>query len=90
LDAGLRVTRRSDFVRLNEALDKIAKLLDDSCDPIKELDLNPKENIRRIGQALGLIFEIQFQIWDLYPELESPETKARREQIESERKEKGE
>jgi hypothetical protein len=55
---------------LNEKLDIAAKLLDESCDLIKKLDVDTTENIRRVGHALTWIFQIQFTIYSRCPELD--------------------
>ncbi len=61
---------KSDFAELNERLEKAVQILDESCDLINKLEFNRTENIRRVGRALGWIFQIQFAIYDRYPDLE--------------------
>jgi hypothetical protein len=44
-------------------------MLGDCSRLIRDLELNHKENIRRIGEALVLIFDIQGQIYEQRPDL---------------------
>jgi hypothetical protein len=50
--------RSASLKLLNRSLDRFARMLDDCAGQIR--DLNPKRNIRKIGEALWNIFEIQF------------------------------
>ncbi len=54
---------------LNSKLGEAAKLLDECAHRIRDLDLDPKANIRRIGEALANVFEIQNQIYERRPDL---------------------
>jgi hypothetical protein len=55
--------------RLNRQLAMSSRMLDDCAGLIRDLELNPKENIRRIGEALVLIFDVQDQIYEQRPDL---------------------
>jgi chromosome segregation ATPase len=55
--------------RLDIQLNKSARTLDTCRALIRDLDLKPDENIRRIGEALVKIFEIQDQIYERRPDL---------------------
>ncbi len=55
--------------RLDRQLRKSSRMLDDCARLIRDLDLSSRENIRRVGQALVLIFEIQDQIYKRRPDL---------------------
>jgi hypothetical protein len=44
-------------------------MLDDCARLIRDLELNAHENIRRIGEALVLIFDIQAHIYEQRPDL---------------------
>jgi len=58
--------------RLDRQLTRSARMLDDCAGLVRDLELNPKENIRKIGEALVKVFEIHGQIYekrlDLTPE----------------------
>jgi len=55
---------------LYENLSRVARALDRAAGQIRDVPLDPaRENIRRIGNALDQIFEIQRQIHPLRPEL---------------------
>ena len=55
--------------RLNRQLELSTGMLGDCSRLIRDLELNPNENIRRIGEALLLIFDIQSQIYEQRPDL---------------------
>ena len=55
--------------RLDRQLTKSAKMLGDCAALIRDLDLDAHENIKRIGEALVRIFEIEGQIYELRPDL---------------------
>lgn len=54
---------------LDKRLRRSSKLLDACATAIRDLELNSEDNIRRIGEALASIFEIQNQIYELRPDL---------------------
>ena len=55
---------------LHGRLDSAAMLLDEAAGEIRDIPLDPaKPNIRRIGEALGQIFDIQREIYRDKPEL---------------------
>ncbi len=58
---------------LNARLEHSATLLSGSTRATRELGLDPTANVRRIGEALACIFEIQKQIFELRPDL-TPES----------------
>ncbi len=55
--------------RLDRQLTRSAKMLGDCTALIRDLDLEADRNMRRIGEALVRIFEIQGQIYELRPDL---------------------
>ena len=55
--------------RLNRQLAMSSSMLGDCSRLIRDLELNHEENIRRIGEALVRIIDIQGQIWELRPDL---------------------
>jgi hypothetical protein len=55
--------------RLDRQLSMSSRMLDDCAALIRDLELNPHENIRKIGEALARIFEIQRQIYERQPDL---------------------
>ena len=56
---------------INTLLQQAVQLLDQAAGEIRDAPLNPRsKNIRHIGEALSEIFEIQFQIHALHPELQ--------------------
>ncbi len=62
----------ADLKSLDELLSKAVSLLDSAAKEIRDIPLNPvKENIYKIGDALTSIFELQRQIYDADPDLES-------------------
>ena len=66
----------TDLKSLNELLSKAIKNLDSASTEIRNIPLNPiKENIYKIGDALTSILEIQRQIYDVDPNLESEHLK---------------
>jgi hypothetical protein len=55
---------------LHELLDHAVRLLDQAAGEIRDVPLEPaKPNIRRIGEILGQIFDLQREIYRLRPEL---------------------
>lgn len=55
---------------LHELLRKAATTLDDAARQIRDIPMEPpKENIRRIGKALGKIHDIEREIYRLCPDL---------------------
>jgi len=55
---------------LHETLDGAAKLLDQAAGEIRDIPLEPRrDNIRRVGEILGQIFDLQREIYRLRPEL---------------------
>ena len=58
---------------INALLQRAVDLLDQAAGEIRDAPLNPtSKNIRHIGRALSEVFEIQFQIHALHPELQPP------------------
>ena len=55
--------------RLDERLRKVAEILDRCARLIVDLDLNTHQNLKRIGEALRRIFEIEGEIYELRPDL---------------------
>lgn len=54
---------------LEAQLRTVAQMLDGSASVIRDLDLNSPTNIRRIAEALVLVFEIQREIYAVRPDL---------------------
>ena len=55
---------------INDLLSDAAKKLDQAAQEIRDAPLEPaKEHIRRIGEALANVFEIQHQIYESRPDL---------------------
>ncbi len=54
---------------LDARLRRSVKLLDSCTSLIRDLELNPKRNIRRIAEAMVEVFEIQNEIYKLRPDL---------------------
>lgn len=56
-----------------EELDKLptdaSKLLEQASGQVRDLDLDPATNIRRIGTALTYVFEVTHDIYALRPDL---------------------
>ena len=63
------MNKKAALKRLNERLTESAKLLDKAAMEVRDLKLNSKYNIRKIGEALANIFEIQMQIYKQQPNL---------------------
>jgi len=57
------------YESLNELLNKAASKLDRAANMVRDLNLSPENNIRKIGEALANVFEIQHQIYALRPDL---------------------
>ena len=55
--------------QLNASLDQAWRTLERCTSLIMELQLDPPENVRRIGQALAAITEIQLAIYVIRPDL---------------------
>ena len=54
---------------LDARLTRAARLLDQSAALIRDLDLDSETNIRKIGEALANVFEIQNDIYEKRPDL---------------------
>ena len=54
---------------LNTTLRHAAESLNRAAAQIRDLGMNPDENVRKIGEALTLIFEIQNQVYARRPSL---------------------
>ncbi|MCL5879076.1 MAG: hypothetical protein M1428_04690 [Deltaproteobacteria bacterium] len=54
---------------LNEKLTRASKLLNESATLIRDLDFYKETNIRKIGEALVIIFDVTHQIYKDHPEL---------------------
>ena len=60
-----------DLKLLNELLSAATGILDRASSEVRDVPLEPKnENISKIAQALTLIFDIQYQIYEIDPKLE--------------------
>lgn len=59
----------NDYETLNKLLSESAANLDKAAHMIRDLDLSPEANIKKIGEALANIFELQLQIYRLRPDL---------------------
>jgi hypothetical protein len=57
------------YESLNELLAEAALKLDRAANAVRDLNLSPENNIRKIGEALANVFEIQHQIYALRPDL---------------------
>ena len=63
-----------------EALLRVAaQNLDLSASMIRDLGLSPDKNIRKVGEALASIFEIQHEIYEIRPELKPDYLKRKKE-----------
>jgi hypothetical protein len=61
----------ADLKSLNELLAAVERIMDSAAAEIRDIPLNPaKKNISTIGRALSLVFDIQRQIYNIYPKLE--------------------
>jgi hypothetical protein len=58
------------YDELNDLLDQAGKLLDQSAARVRDLDLDPSANIRRLGEAVMLAFEVRLAIFALRPDLQ--------------------
>jgi hypothetical protein len=54
---------------IEKLLQRSAKLMNRAAGLIRDAALDPKNNIRRIGDALALVFEIEKQIYTKWPDL---------------------
>ena len=55
---------------INALLEESVRLLNEAGQEIRELPLNPlSKNILHIGRAASEIFEIQYQLWALHPDV---------------------
>ena len=61
--------REASLEYLDKRLHKASKLLEGCAELIRDLDLNKHENIRRIGEALMRIFDVQREIYQERPDL---------------------
>ena len=57
------------YESLNELLTEAASKLDRAANLVRDLNLSPEDNIKKIGEALVNVFEIQHQIFALRPDL---------------------
>jgi len=55
--------------RLNRQLQMCSRMLDECAGLVRDLELNPKENIKKIGEALFSIFAITDNIYKQRPDL---------------------
>jgi hypothetical protein len=53
--------------RLEDLLQRAGRLLDEAATVIRELEIAPDQNIRRIGEALGTISDIRLTIYQAHP-----------------------
>ena len=63
------MNRRPTLASIDRKLSKAAQLLDGAAADLRDADLDPRQNIRKIGSALVSIFEIQHQIYRRDPTL---------------------
>lgn len=54
---------------IDRRLTRAARLLDCAASKIRDAKLDPKRNVRRLGEALVLVFEIQHEIYRKRPDL---------------------
>ncbi len=54
---------------LDRRLTRASRILGDCAGLVRDLDLNRRENIRRTGEAIGKIAEIQKEIYQLRPDI---------------------
>ena len=54
---------------LDARLHRSVKLLSSCTSSVRELELNPQRNVRRIAEAMVEVFEIQNEIYKLRPDL---------------------
>ncbi len=57
------------FELLNQLLVEAAAKLDTAAAMIRDLNLSPPNNIRKIGEALVNVFEVQHEIYEVRPDL---------------------
>jgi hypothetical protein len=57
------------FEDLDKMLTSAASTLDVAAAAIRDLDLAPETNVKRIGEALVSIFQIQHEIYAMRPDL---------------------
>ncbi len=57
------------YKKLNEHLTNATRSLDDASSLIRDLDFEPSKNIRKIGELLLQIFEMQNRIYLMEPDL---------------------
>ena len=57
------------FEELEKLLEDAARLLDQAAKQIRDLDLEPQKNIRRIGEAIILASEIRNEVYGVRPDL---------------------
>jgi hypothetical protein len=58
------------YEMLDELLGEAASKLDKAANMVRDLKLSPQNNIRKIGEALANVFEIQHEIYKIRPDLE--------------------
>ena len=61
--------RQPTLDEIERQLARAARILDRSARQLRDVKLNPNRNIRRIGEALVLVFEIQNEIYRKRPDL---------------------
>ena len=54
---------------LNDLLTEAAKLLNNAAEEVRDNKLNKHENIKKIGESLVNIYEIQLEIYKVRPDL---------------------
>ena len=59
----------NDYDALNRALTHAALQLDLAAGMVRDLGLAPEQNIKKIGDALAGVFEIQHQLFEIRPDL---------------------
>jgi hypothetical protein len=61
---------RDDFLEaVNQKLIQVGHSLDECASLIREAELNYRDNIRRIGEALAILDDVQHDIWNVRPDL---------------------
>ena len=61
--------RRGRYERLDAKLQRAVRLLGESSALLRDLELNPERNIRRIADALWVIFDVQTELYNQRPDL---------------------
>ena len=57
------------FEELEKLLEDASRLLDQAAQQIRELEVEPAKNIRKIGEAIVLASEIRNEVYALRPDL---------------------